>query len=152
MNKIEVYKINKYATLPTRNHSYDAGVDLYSLVDMFIPLGKTRLIPTGVAIHIEDGYVGIIGDRSSMALKGLRSGAGVIDAKFTGEIGIVLHNLNNESQYDNVFSLGKLGYKVNKGDRIAQLIVYKCETPPIVEVQELWSSQRGSKGFGSSGL
>lgn len=147
MKNIQVYRINSEAKIPTRNHNTDAGLDLYSVEDVFIQTGNTALVGTGVALKVSDGHVGKIEDRSSMGLKGLRTGAGVIDSGFSGEMKVVLHNLNNQ-EHD---YLGKRGYWIKKGDKIAQLLIYKVEMPEIVEVSSLWNSNRGLKGFGSSG-
>lgn len=147
MRTVQVCKLDPNAKLPTRTYSTDAGLDIFSTEDVFITAGTTQVVATGVAIQISEGYVGKIEDRSSMGLKGLRTGAGVIDCGFTGELKVVLHNLNNR---DNEY-LGVRGYWVRKGDKIAQMLLYKVETPEVIEVDSLWESDRGSKGFGSSG-
>jgi dUTP pyrophosphatase len=147
MNNIQVYKLDKLAILPQRNHTYDAGIDIFASQDTFVPTGTTVKVPTGVAIRIPDGYVGKIEDRSSYALKGLRTGAGVVDSGYSGELSIVIHNLNN-SEHTNI---GQQGYMIRKGDKIAQLLTYEVATPMIEETNYLWESTRGSKGFGSSG-
>lgn len=149
MKNLQVYKLNPEATLPTRNLSTDAGIDIYSAVDMFIPVHDNRIVTTGVAINVPDGYVGKIEDRSSMGKKGLRVGGGVIDAGYSGSLDIMLHNLSFDSEHD---FFGNSGYFVKKGDKIAQMLVIKIELPEIVEVKELWKSERGSRGFGSSGV
>lgn len=156
MNKIKVFKLNENATVPTRTKETDAGLDIYALKDVFIPLGNTALIPTGIAIKIEPGYIGKIEDRSSMAIKGLRTGAGVVDAGYSGEVGIVLHNFNAvnslapHGDYPNHFEVS--GYQIKKGDKIAQIVIYAVETPEVEVVNELWTSDRGANGFGSSGV
>jgi dUTP pyrophosphatase len=159
MDQIQTYKINPEATLPTRNIETDAGLDIYSSVDMFIPLESTVLVATGIALNIPRGYVGKIEDRSSMALKGLKTGAGVVDSGFSGELSIVLHNLTcskdsiqafNTMNNNGEWTIIK-GYKIKKGDKIAQMLIYKVETPQVVEVNQLWDSERSDKGWGSSG-
>lgn len=149
MKTLKVFKLDKEATLPTRNHSYDAGIDLYSLEDVFIPVGESRKLKTGVAIEIEEGYVGKLAGRSSMNAKGILTAEGVIDAGYNGDISVILHNFSCTATRDPV--LYQNGYHIKKGDKICQMLIYKVETPPVLEVQELWSSERGSKGFGSSG-
>ena len=144
---LKVKKLNSEALLPTRNKPTDAGLDLYALEDTFIPLGETRTIDTGVAFETPVGFVTKIEDRSSLASKGLRTGAGVIDSGYTGPIKVVIHNLTNKDGSMNMVR----GYIVHKGDKIAQALVYKVETPMVTEVSELASSDRNEKGFGSSG-
>ena len=147
MENVKVFRLSQHAKLPTRNKETDAGLDLYAVETCFIGVNKTAVVRTAVAIQIPEGYVGKIEDRSSLASKGLRTGGGVIDAGYTGEVGGVLHNLNN---IDGSSQHGR-GYLIEKGQKIAQLLVYKVETPGVEEVSELWTSERGSNGFGSSG-
>lgn len=149
VKSIRVYRINKEAKLPTRAYSTDAGMDLYSIENKFIPKGETVVVKTGVAIEVPEGMVGKVEDRSSMALKGLRTGAGVVDSGYTGEVSVVLHNLTSIADWDD--DLHERGYKIRKGDKIGQLLLYPIQSPEIVETNELWSSSRGSGGFGSSG-
>lgn len=149
MSKIRVYKIHTNAILPKRNHSKDAGLDLFALSDDFIEVGTTKLIQTGVAVQIPTGFVGKIEDRSSMALRGLRNGGGIVDAEYTGDCGVILHNLNNVEYTDPV--LHRRGYRVRKGERVGQILLYRVEISDVEEVTELWNSERQNKGYGSSG-
>jgi dUTP pyrophosphatase len=148
MRDIQIYKIDKQATLPTRNYSTDAGLDIYASENVFIPFNETVVISTGVAVRIPEGFIGKIEDRSSMSIKGLRTGGGCIDFGYTGEVGIVMHNLNNSSHLNNIQN----GYWVSIGDKVAQLVIYKIETPEPREVNFLWDAARGVKGYGSSGF
>ena len=150
MRSIQAYKIDPEAVLPTRNLPTDAGLDIYASADTFIPLGHTRLVQTGVALRVEEGYVGKIEDRSSMAKRGIKTGGGVVDAGFAGPLNIILHNLTNSEHTEFGYPSAK-GYWVRKGDRIAQMLVYEVYTPAVVEVTTKWNSERGSAGFGSSG-
>lgn len=145
---LSVFKLSPEAVIPTRTNSTDAGLDLYALQDTFLKLNSTNVVKTGVAIKIPVGYVGKIEDRSGLAAKGLRTGAGVVDALYSGEVGVVLHNLTHDKVAG---PNGVPGYQIKKGDRIAQILLYKVETLPTVEITELWSSDRGSNGYGSSG-
>lgn len=146
MESINVFRLNEKAILPTRTNPTDAGLDLYASENVFIKKGETGLIKTDISVRIPPGYVGKIEDRSSMAVKGLRTGAGIIDAGYNGEVKIVLHNIsNNDNSITN-------GYLVQVGQKIAQLLIYKVETPEVLEVDISWDSQRGNKGFGSSGV
>lgn len=146
---MKAFKLNSNATVPTRNLSTDAGADIYSAESVFIPVGSRALVSTGIALEVREGMVGKVEDRSSMARKGLRVGAGIIDTGYNGEVNIVLHNLSNT---DHSSESGTRGYQINKGDRIAQLLLIPVIIEPIEEVAELWSSERGNKGFGSSGV
>ena len=148
MKNLQIFKLNPEAIIPTRNLVTDAGIDIYSVADMFIPVHDNRIVTTGVAINIPDGYVGKIEDRSSMAKKGLKVGAGVIDSGYSGAIDIMLHNISFDIEHD---FFGNAGYFIKPGDKIAQMLIIKVETPEIVEVKELWNSERGNKSFGSSG-
>lgn len=144
---MKVFKLNSTAKIPTRNLPTDAGVDIYASNYAFIPCGGTAMVSTSIAIQVPVGYVGKIEDRSSMAKKGLRIGAGVVDSGYSGEVAIVLHNLSNRDEHVS----GVRGYLIQPGDRVAQLLLVKVETPQVEEVAELWTSDRGSNGFGSSG-
>lgn len=147
MNKIKIFKIYPDAKTPTRNKRTDAGLDLYANEGVFIPVGRTVRIQTGIAIEIPEGYVGRVCDRSGMALKGFSVGAGVIDTGYNGDCSVVLHNLNNKKDTQTFVE----GCEITKGDKIAQIMVFKVETPEVEVVEELWTSERGSNGFGSSG-
>ena len=149
MKSIQVYLIDQNAIVPTRNKITDAGLDLYALEDRFIELNGSAIIRTGISIEIPKGMVGKIEDRSGLASKGLRTGGGVIDSGYNGEIGVVLHNLSSQLASEPV--LFRRGYQVRRGDKIAQLLVYPVETPNVEVVSTVWNSERGSNGFGSSG-
>ena len=154
LKTIQVKKLNKAATTPTRNKSNDAGIDLYALEDVFVAVGETAIVKTGIAVLVPEGFVGKIEDRSSMAAKGLKTGGGVIDAGYAGEVSVVLNNISHGGSYQNeLYNIDKIdfGYQVKAGDRVAQLLIYKVETPSIELVKQLWDSERGSDGFGSSG-
>lgn len=139
MRVIPVQKLHADATLPTRAHADDAGMDLYALEDIVIPAGAGKMARSGVAIALNLGYVGLIADRSSLAKKGLKTAGGVIDAGYRGEIQVVFWNLSREE------------IMIRKGDRMAQLLVMSVATPEISESQDLGSTTRGSGGFGSTG-
>lgn len=147
LKEVLVKKLHPDAKLPERANWTDAGLDLFALDDTFIPTGQTAKIKTGISLRIPQGYVGEIKDRSSMASKGLSIGGGVVDALYSGDITVVIHNLNNiaDSRYVNP------GYYISKGDKIAQLLIRKVETPDLVVVNKSWESDRGSNSFGSSG-
>jgi dUTP pyrophosphatase len=162
MKTLKVKKLSDKAILPTRSHEFDAGLDVYAAEDCFIPVGGTVKIPTHISVNIEPGYWGLICDRSGMAAKGLRTGAGVIDHGFTGHMCVVIHNLNNIQDeirittfqlwngWFKIFTITH-GYQVKAGDRVAQLVIQPVSLPTVEEVDELPPTDRGDKGFGSSG-
>lgn len=154
--EVRAFKLSENATLPSRTHMTDAGLDLYSAEDVFIPVGSTQLVKTNIAMEIPEGFVGKIEGRSSMNLKGIMTSGGVIDSGYNGDLGVVLNNFSCKNDKDPNFDYHELpsltmGYKIKKGDKIAQLLIYRIQTPEVVETKELWQSQRGNKGFGSSG-
>jgi len=139
MDSLAIKKLDPQATLPTRAHEGDAGLDMYSLEDIVLAPGQGTVAKTGVALVIPEGHVGIIHDRSSLGKAGIKTLGGVIDAGYRGDVGIIMRNLTNAE------------IKLKKGERIAQLIIYPIATPSPVEVEELDDSDRGAAGFGSTG-
>lgn len=144
---VEILKLSNSATVPSSAHLSDVGLDLYSDEDVFIKTGDTAIVKTGVALGLPFGFYGKIEDRSSMASMGLRTGGGVVDAGYNGEIKVIIHNLNNTN--DSTYR-GQ-GYQIKKGQRIAQLVVQPVIPVRLTEVENLQSSERGTNGFGSSG-
>lgn len=138
---IEIKKLDGAAKLPTRANEGDAGYDLYAFFDAdLLPLQRW-LIGTRISISIPKGYYGRIAPRSGLAFKkGIDVMAGVIDSTYRGEIGVILVNLGSEN------------FIVKSGDKIAQLIIEKCHDVEWKEVEELDSTTRGDKGYGSSDL
>ncbi len=139
LNSLKVLKISQEATLPTRAHPDDAGLDLYALEDCHLKSGAGTVVRTGVAIALPTGFVAWVADRSSLAKRGLKTAGGVIDAGYRGEIHIIFWNLSQEPLH------------LKKGERIAQLLIFPIGTPSVLAVQELETTQRGLKGFGSTG-
>ena len=144
MPKIAVKKLDERAVLPTYGSDFAAGADLYALADeeIVIQAGETKLIRTGLAMEIPEGYVGLVFARSGLATKrGLAPAnkVGVIDSDYRGEFMIVLHNHGQESQV------------INHGERIAQLVITPVFTPGFTEVSELTDTKRAGGGFGSTG-
>jgi dUTP pyrophosphatase len=136
---LPVKKLVPAATLPTRAHPDDAGLDLYASEDAALAPGEGKLVKTGVAVALPKGHVGLVCDRSSMARKGLKTAGGVIDAGYRGELGIVLWNISGAPQ------------AVKAGERVAQLLVLPIATPAPVEAEDLDATARGAGGFGSTG-
>jgi dUTP pyrophosphatase len=149
MKTIQIHKLDPNAKIPTRTYKTDAGLDLYALEDTIIAVGETRLVKTGVAIQVPEGYVGMIKSRSSLGIKGLQVGAGVVDTDYAGDLSIVVHNFSATEKVTIDTELPRYIFKA--GDKIAQLVLLKIETPEPMETKVLWDSERGSKGFGHSG-
>ncbi|MEK7614089.1 MAG: dUTP diphosphatase [Patescibacteria group bacterium] len=137
---VKIKRISRDAKIPTYAHPGDAGMDLYACENMVIKKGDTTLVPTGIAVEIPEGYVGLIWDKSGLANKHkLKSLGGVVDAGYRGEIQVGLFNLGTED------------YVVENHHKIAQLLIQKIERAELEEVDELPNSSRGDKGFGSTG-
>ncbi|MBI3288640.1 MAG: dUTP diphosphatase [Elusimicrobia bacterium] len=132
-------RLDPAATLPTRAHADDAGLDLYALEDAELAPGDGKLVRTGVAVAIPAGHVGLVCDRSSLAKRGLKTAGGVIDAGYRGEVGVMLWNIARQPQ------------AVKTGERVAQLLVIPIAVPVPVESADLGETARGVGGFGSTG-
>ena len=135
-----VKKLALDALIPKKQTDGSAGYDLFSYNDYELRTSPSRvLIETKIAITVPKGTYGRIAPRSGLSCKHIHVGAGVIDRDYTGEIKVLLYNLNDTPYY------------IKKGDRIAQLILEKIETCQVEEVEDLSSSDRGVGGFGSTG-
>ena len=135
-----IKKLSFDALLPTRGSISSVGYDLYSNCDGVIPTSERMLVSTGISVVLPNGVYGRVAPRSGLAVKhGIQVGAGVIDPDYTGEVKVVL------------FNPGEKDFEVKKGDRIAQLVLEKCETPLIEEISIVEDTERGSGGFGSTG-
>jgi dUTP pyrophosphatase len=137
---IKVKKIHPDAKLPSYAHTGDAGFDLFAPQDVSLAPGERMGIPSGIAMEVPDGYVGLIWDKSGLSIKnGLKILGGVLDSGFRGEIIIGVMNLSREA------------YMFEKGHKIAQMLIQKVERPEIIEIDELTETERGAGGFGSTG-
>ena len=137
-----LFTLDDGATAPTRAHDTDAGLDLYALHPANIPSGGRELISTGVHVSIPTGYVGLVCPRSGLAHRvGLTvlNAPGIIDAGYTGEIKVNLHNTHY------------LTHPVCAGDRIAQLVIAPIPDAHLVQVDALDTTERGDNGHGSTG-
>lgn len=134
-------KLDESAFLPTRAHPTDAGLDLRSPENVFIPAHGSRVIRTGVHIRLQAYTAGFIKSRSGMMVHHNIITDGVIDEGYSGEICVWLHNCGDASYY------------VYRGDRIAQLVIQPVyyDTPVVVEDLRMDESERGDAGFGSTG-
>ena len=138
--ELKVKKHTDTAKLPEQALQGDLGYDVFADEDKWIEPGGFKLISTGISVHNSSYKYGfIIKDRSSIAMKGLFTHAGVIDAGYTGEIKVLFHNVSSTS------------IKIEKGDKIAQLVPTKVVNFEVEEVDELFETKRGKNGFGSTG-
>jgi dUTP pyrophosphatase len=136
-------RLKENATLPSRAHEGDAGLDLCACEAAHIGPGERWSVGTGIAVEIPDGHAGLVLPRSGLARKhgiALVNSPGLIDAGYRGEIGVLLLNTDPAETF-----------RVEPGDRIAQLVVVAVEIPEPVEAGSLLESARGDGGFGSSG-
>ena len=142
--ELQIQRLDKDLPLPTYAHAGDAGVDLCAASSLTIPPGERALIPTGLKLAIPAGYAGLVLPRSGLALRrGLAfvNSPGLIDSSYRGEVRIIA--LNTDMSQPLV---------INRGDRIAQMVVIALPTLQIVEREELDATERGGSGFGSSGV
>jgi len=145
---LAVVRLDRDLPMPSRAHDGDAGVDLFSAHDVELAPGERALVPTGIAVAIPHGMVGLVHPRSGLAARvglSIVNSPGTIDAGYRGEIKVSLINLDPEKPI-----------VLHRGDRIAQLLVQRVELPELVEVTSfdeagLADTSRGAGGHGSSG-
>lgn len=143
MVDIAIRRLDEELPLPSYAHPGDAGADLRAAVDVTLAPGGRALVPTGVAMALPDGYVGLVHPRSGLAARHgitVLNAPGTIDAGYRGEVCVCLLNTDAD-----------VPFEVRRGDRIAQLVVQRVETASFVETGELTSSVRGEGGYGSTG-
>jgi dUTP pyrophosphatase len=141
--RLRFARLCEEAVLPTRAHDGDAGLDLYAAESAHLGPGERWSLRTGVAVEIPDGHAGLVLPRSGLARKhgiALVNSPGLIDAGYRGELTVLLLNTDPAEVY-----------RVEPGDRIAQLLVVAIAGAEPVEAEELSESARGDGGFGSSG-
>ena len=126
--------------VPGYAHPGDAGLDLYATCDALVT-GDTVLVPTGVAVAVPDGYVGLVCPRSGLSQYGVTvaNAPGVVDSGYRGELMVLLTTTSATP------------YEVYRGDRIAQLLIVPILRPEITVVESLDDTERGTNGFGSTG-
>lgn len=135
--------LDSSAKLPTYAHPGDAGMDVCSIEDVVIAPGARALVKTGFAMEIPDGFEAQIRPRSGLAIKSgitVLNTPGTIDSGYRGEVGVILINLSD------------VPFHVEKGMKIAQMVIAKFERAEVEVVSELSSSERGAGGFGSTGV
>lgn len=138
---IDIKLLHPDAKVPARSKPDDAGADLHALHSVTLEPGMRAVVKTGIAVAVPRGYYGRVAPRSGLAVKhGLDTLAGVVDCGYTGDVSVVLVNHG-----DSLVIL-------SAGDRIAQLIIEKIETPEWRVAEDLGASARGADGWGSSGI
>ncbi len=128
--------------MPRHAHAGDAGADLYAREPVTLAPGERRLVPTGVAVAIPPGYVGLVAPRSGLAVRAglsIVNTPGIVDSGYRGELSVLLINHGDQP------------VTIDRGDRIAQLVVMAVSTVEFEEVDELDDTTRGGGGFGSTG-
>jgi dUTP pyrophosphatase len=141
--EVLITRLDEGVPLPSYSHPGDAGADLVTTVDVHLEPGERVLVPTGVALALPDGYVGLVHPRSGLAAKlgvSIVNAPGTVDAGYRGEISVLLINLDPAKPVD-----------LSRGDRVAQLVVQQVEKARFVEVDRLPGSARGAGGYGSTG-
>lgn len=163
---IEFKRVNPDAQIPTKAHPSDAAYDLCAMVDVTIRPGEWRMVGSGIACAIPEGFCGMVYPRSGMDCKGLvlKNTVGIIDSHYRGEIKLTLFNNNPTHWWDRFKNLifptphrgkdkePKGTIRVRKGDRVAQMRIETVPDTTLVEVDELDVTDRGEGSFGSSGV
>lgn len=140
--EVEVRLLHPDARLPSRAHPDDAGADIFAAEALRIPPGERRDVGTGIALALPAGTAGFVQPRSGLAFRHgimVTNSPGLIDAGYRGEVRVSL------------FNSGEREFVVEVGDRIAQLVVQRVETPVFAAVEALSETARGAGGFGSTG-
>ena len=140
---VKFRRIDPSAELPTYAHPGDAGMDIRSIEELTIEPGARALVHTGLVMVLPPGYEAQVRPRSGLALKNgvtVLNTPGTIDEGYRGEIGVILANFGSEP------------FKVEKGAKIAQMVIAPCARAEFVETDEVDDTVRGTGGFGSSGL
>lgn len=140
---VEITILDEGLSAPAYGHPDDAGADLQTAEDVVLEPFERRLVGTGIAIALPEGYAGFVHPRSGLAVRSglsIVNAPGTIDAGYRGEIKVPLINLDPRETI-----------VLSRGDRIAQLVVQRVTHARFVQVDELGSTQRGTGGFGSTG-
>jgi dUTP diphosphatase len=141
-DSLDIRLVHPDAIAPARIRRGDAGYDLRATERISIPQDGRRLVGTGIAIALPEGVAGLVTPRSGLAIEHgltLLNAPGLIDPNYRGEIKVILHNT------------GDRRYMVERGDRVAQLLLVPYWAPELEVVEDLSETERGANGFGSSG-
>ena len=140
---VKFRKIDPAAILPSYAHPGDAGMDVRSVEDLVVESGGRKLVRTGLVMMLPPGYEAQVRPRSGLALKNgvtVLNTPGTIDEGYRGEVGVILANLGAEP------------FRVEKGAKIAQIVIAPCTRAEVVETAEVDETARGAGGFGSTGV
>jgi dUTP pyrophosphatase len=141
--RLRVQRLDPAAKLPTHAHEGDAGYDLYSIEAVDLAPGERAMVRTGIAVEVSNGHAALVLPRSGTAAKhgiSVVNGPGLVDSSYRGEVRVLLLNTDRSEPFH-----------IDPGDRIAQLILVRVETPPVEDAGSLNESARGEGGFGSTG-
>jgi dUTP pyrophosphatase len=141
--RLRVQRLDPAAKMPTVSHEGDAGFDLYAIEAVTLEPGARAAIRTGIAIEVSHGHAALVLPRSGLAAKhgiSVVNAPGLIDSGYRGEVQVLLLNTDRETPF-----------AIAPGDRIAQLVLIRVESPAVEEATTLTETQRGEGGFGSSG-
>lgn len=141
--QLRVKRLDADVPLPAYAHDGDAGMDLAASQDVVLPPGGRAAVPTGLAMAVPDGWVGLVHPRSGLARRHgvtVANAPGTIDAGYRGEVLVLLVNLGDEEVV------------LRRGERVAQLLLQRVGRAEVVEVDDLDDTTRGTGGFGSTGL
>lgn len=141
--RVPLLRLDDDLPVPAYAHPGDAGADLMTTVDVTLAPGERRLVPTGIALALPEGYVGLVHPRSGLAARhglSIVNAPGTIDAGYRGEIKVLLINLDPVEPVT-----------LRRGDRVAQLVLQRFEQAEFVETEALDESARASGGYGSTG-
>lgn len=142
--QVKIKRLDTELPLPKYANPGDAGLDLYSAVDVTIPPLHRATVPTGVAIALPEGYAGFVQPRSGLAMKkglSIVNTPGLVDSGYRGELKVIAINTDTDEPI-----------VISRGERVAQLVVQRVPAVELVEVDELDQTERGEGGFGSTGL
>lgn len=166
--RIGFKRLTDDAIIPTKAHPTDSGYDLYANEDVIIEPGETVIVKTGIAVELPAGYEAQIRPRSGVTAKTkLRVQLGTIDNSYQGELGVIVDNITQETEYERpgylrldssmyfnhrvIYAEGT--YKIRKNDRIAQLVIQRLPETEAVEIDDFSEdSERGECSFGSTGV
>ena len=141
---LPIKRIDPEVELPSYAYAGDAGLDLRASEDVTLARLERRLVSTGLAVAIPEGYAGFVQPRSGLALReglSMANTPGLVDSHYRGELKVCAVNLDPERSI-----------RIKRGDRIAQLVIQRVPAVTLVEVDELDETDRGAGGFGSSGV